>query len=428
MNPRFLGRYIYRPDAALLFEPTSGLRHALDPVANEMVRHLSGGLEVADVAERMSGAYGVPAEDIAVDIHDLLHELAMADHADVGDDPEKDLDQAPGFPFAIELELTRLCNWACSFCYNVWKSKKPGQRPASTIHMPVDLACGLLDDAARSGLLRARFSGGEPTMHPQFERILAHGAAAGLYQVVFTNGRTLDEATARRWRDWNVREVMISLHGGEASHDSLVRHPGAWRHTLAAISAALKAGLDVVVEMTVTAANARELLPTMRVVAALGVKEFRAMRYVPTGRQDSDLMPPGDFIAQTIATLERLQDPALPRLLFPCSPRFCLTDPQTPLHDQALVALREKYLVRHCAAGLNWVSVSHEGKARVCPHSNQMLGDLSSTPLAEVWPRMQSAVLAALAQHSAACDSCAAFKACRAGCHLDHFTEKTTSC
>ncbi|WP_376960030.1 PqqD family peptide modification chaperone [Azospirillum sp. A26] len=430
MTTLFLDRYVYRGDAALLFEPATGLRQALDPIADEMVRELVEGVGVSAVAARMASTYDVPAAEIEADINDLLCQLreASADGTSTGTggpDPEKALGKPPAAPFALELELTRHCDWACSFCYNVWKAKRPGQKPPETIHLPADLACSVLDSAAGMTVLRVRYSGGEPTMHPEFDRILTHGAALGLYQVLFTNGRTLNRETARRWKDWNVREVMLSLHGNEPSHDALTLRKGSWRRTMNAIGAAIDNGLEVVVEMTVTSGNVSDVLDVLKTVKSMGGREFRLMRYVPTGRRDEELAPPEGILADLIAQLEQEDEGSLPRVQFPCSPRFCLSEPLAPLTDSDVLKLREKYLVPHCAAGINWASVSHDGKLRICPHSDRYLGDLSQpgASLPALWrDSVQPSAVAALERNERSCGSCPALAICRGGCHLAQFT------
>ncbi|WP_214106783.1 radical SAM protein [Acrocarpospora catenulata] len=80
----------------------------------------------------------------------------------------------------IALELTGRCQLACTHCY---AESGPA---ASHGTMTGDDWCHLISEAAVLGA-RVQYIGGEPTLHPQFERILTHTTELGVPVEVFTN-------------------------------------------------------------------------------------------------------------------------------------------------------------------------------------------------------------------------------------------------
>jgi len=110
-------------------------------------------------------------------------------------------------PFGGAFDLTEACNLSCLHCYAT-----KGQR-----ELPTALALRTIDEIAKQGCLCLLFSGGEPILHSEFERIYTHAKEAGLLLTVFTNGTTVSERIADLFKDLPPRSIEISVHG--ASQD-----------------------------------------------------------------------------------------------------------------------------------------------------------------------------------------------------------------
>ncbi len=78
------------------------------------------------------------------------------------------------------LVITTACNRACSYCF-------AGRRSRDLL-MAAGQARRVIDIVRNSGMEEVRLLGGEPTLHPEFEAILAYAINQGLYVQVFTNG------------------------------------------------------------------------------------------------------------------------------------------------------------------------------------------------------------------------------------------------
>src|SRR5690606_21876991 len=82
-------------------------------------------------------------------------------------------------PILCNHYVTSRCNAACGFC-NIWQQPSPLIREA-------DVARNL-DDLRRLGVRIIDFTGGEPLLHPQMDRLLAMAKDRGFLTTLTTNG------------------------------------------------------------------------------------------------------------------------------------------------------------------------------------------------------------------------------------------------
>lgn len=407
---------VYRKDCKILFNPHSNTIFSLDEIATEIVEGATEGKNVDEVTKLMSEKYGIEPQVIRQDIEDFWGNISDVDTDLDTFEQEKDIQNVPLFPFNLEMALTKACNLRCTFCHD-------SILPNSSIHahMPMAKVESLLDLYADTGLLRIRYSGGEPTLHPNFQEILEYGKQLGLYQVVFTNGQHVTEKAVMFWKEMNVGEVLISLHGSETTHDTLTGKPGSYRKAIGAIFSTLSAGISVVVEMTLIQQNLGEIFNTINTLKALGVKQFRLMRYVNRGKDDDVFSVSLAEMSSLIDRIERWYGGDNISIRFPCSQKFCLSNKCNPYTMDTDTEIRIKYLTQNCFAGLNWGSVSHDGTLRLCPHSSKTLANVFEEPraLIELWPTIiRNQVLKTIEQRSNKCTSCKAWNYCLGGCYL----------
>lgn len=78
--------------------------------------------------------------------------------------------------FCVSWLLGRYCNYRCSYCWPYARSDKKDHRPGSLIRSTID---EIKRQARERGFnsFHFSFSGGEPTLHPEYLEILAHYAA-----------------------------------------------------------------------------------------------------------------------------------------------------------------------------------------------------------------------------------------------------------
>ncbi len=109
------------------------------------------------------------------------------------------------------------CNIACSYCDNFNSQLKGNFLPAAKI-------ADILRAANSQSQLDVVLSGGEITLHPEFEAILAATHATDRTGItLITNTLALDEQKIRALRNSNVSRICISLDGATAEAHNFAR-------------------------------------------------------------------------------------------------------------------------------------------------------------------------------------------------------------
>jgi len=84
--------------------------------------------------------------------------------------------------YSLEVELTGVCNLSCFYCYANQDSK---------ISLSFDSAKKLIDGAEDYEIKMISWLGGEPTLNPDWEKIIKYSKEKGLKNELWTNGTTL---------------------------------------------------------------------------------------------------------------------------------------------------------------------------------------------------------------------------------------------
>ncbi|MEK6288615.1 MAG: radical SAM protein [Acidobacteriota bacterium] len=117
----------------------------------------------------------------------------------------------PGFhldtPLLVWFEITRKCNLNCPHCYIDAGPPREGELATSEI-------LHLLEEMAEMGVWAVTFTGGEPTLHPDFAEFVQFARSQGLLVGIATNGMFLSDALLDRLpRDGVIISVSLdNLH------------------------------------------------------------------------------------------------------------------------------------------------------------------------------------------------------------------------
>jgi cyclic pyranopterin phosphate synthase len=107
----------------------------------------------------------------------------------------------------VRLSVTDRCNFRCTYCMD------PDHRymPKLSLLSRVEYArvCRVL---AGLGIEKLRITGGEPTLYPELDELLADVAGMGFRDVAMTtNGSTMTPRRAARWRELGLHRITFSL-------------------------------------------------------------------------------------------------------------------------------------------------------------------------------------------------------------------------
>lgn len=156
------------------------------------------------------------------------------------------LDLPEGVPplTTFYLYLTTGCNLACSHCWITPTFVNSEPQPGDCIDL--ELLHAAIQEAKPLGLRSAKLTGGEPTLHPEFVKIVDLLTDEGLDLNMETNGTLVDPPLALYLREQtNLSFISVSLDGACAeTHDSFRNVPGSFQAALNGLDNLVAAGFD----------------------------------------------------------------------------------------------------------------------------------------------------------------------------------------
>ncbi|MET8831017.1 radical SAM protein [Streptomyces sp. NPDC004610] len=161
-------------------------------------------------------------------------------------------------------EINRGCNFACDMCV-VWKRPFAG--------LPIAEKHRLLAMVRDTGVLWFQFTGGEPTIDPDFLESYRTAFSMGMMLEILTNGSRLDHPpTLDVLTELPPHKITVSLYGATAeTFEALTRTRGAYKRVLRGLKAAKSANLPLELSLIVTEHNAHEVDDMKALADALDV-------------------------------------------------------------------------------------------------------------------------------------------------------------
>jgi molybdenum cofactor biosynthesis enzyme MoaA len=118
-------------------------------------------------------------------------------------------------PRNLEVAITAHCNLRCVGC-KYGRDFMPGSE------LPWPIVKDLLDDAKTAEFWDVRFYGGEPLLHRDLPKMVAHACAIGLGAYVTTNGSLLKQRIDALY-DAGLRTINIGYYGTGLHYDAYVQ-------------------------------------------------------------------------------------------------------------------------------------------------------------------------------------------------------------
>ncbi len=167
-------------------------------------------------------------------------------------------------PIQVYIELTRECNLRCRHCF----TNAANERGAG---LSTEKWLGALDEMSSTGVINARFTGGEPTLRDDWYEILSRSKKLGFAVSLQTNG-TYDDAedVVKKIAGLELDQVTVSLDGIGATHDAL-RGSGSFEKLLRTMKLMKAAGVRLRFNTILTKNNAAEMPAIFDLVSEYGV-------------------------------------------------------------------------------------------------------------------------------------------------------------
>jgi radical SAM protein with 4Fe4S-binding SPASM domain len=183
------------------------------------------------------------------------------------------------YPPHMNIELTVGCNLRCDYCYRESDATKLS-------HMPTEELLELIEKLWAAGLRSVELTGGEPTVHRDFSKILTRCADKFDMVGVLTNGTRLNDELAHQFAEMGEKLMYsVSLDASTPElHDIRRGVKGAWARTTRNIARLAELGVAIRVSMVVDERNFYDLENTLLLARSLGARAFSYSPLLPLGR------------------------------------------------------------------------------------------------------------------------------------------------
>ncbi len=294
----------------------------------------------------------------------------------------------PATPTTYTLELSSRCNSACAGCGNVFERTLGDMDSERWRYLLTKL---------KPHIVHLRVTGGEPTLHPQFPALIHLIDELEAPFVLFSNGLWPNrEQTLALLLDCDHLDgVLISLHGQDAATHQTFAGVDSFDQVTSTIRQATKAGLTINTNSVLSRYNYQHLAAIATLSGELGASFAAFSRYYGPPTPVTNLTE-SEF-RMAAATVHHLQGQGLRVQFNNCVP-VCFDGQPS----------------KSCPAGITNCTIDPKGKVRPCTHAPQVLGNLFSQSIADIWHGEAANQWRGLIPPI--CKTCAEFTRCRGAC------------
>ncbi|HVF23590.1 MAG TPA: radical SAM protein [Pyrinomonadaceae bacterium] len=185
-------------------------------------------------------------------------------------------------PHRLSVELANVCNLHCSYCFR----SEDNLYSRHAEFFPLELLRRIVSEAREAAhITRVNFTGGEPTLHPQFAQILETIAAADLQASFVTNGWHFERVwPALSNNRQAISHVAFSIDGIERETHDHWRGNGSFDRLIRAFSRCYISRLPFAIKIVVRRDLVDQLEQIAIFAARLGAAALNFVHVMPTSR------------------------------------------------------------------------------------------------------------------------------------------------
>jgi pyrroloquinoline quinone biosynthesis protein E len=277
-------------------------------------------------------------------------------------------------PLAMLAEVTHRCPLQCPYCSN------PLQLLTASQEMDTETWKSIFSQAAEMGVLQIHFSGGEPTVRQDLEKLVAHCEGLDLYCNLITSGVLLNKDRLTRLAAAGLQHVQLSFQAAQADNaDRISAYPNSLEKKIEIGRLVGEIGLPLTVNAVMHRQNLDDLEALIDLSVELGAQrlEVAHVQYYGWGlRNRAALIPTRAQLDQSTNIVEAARERLKGRLVID----YVVPD---------YYARRPK----SCMGGWarQFVNVTPNGKVLPCHAAEDLPGltfdSLRDRTLADIWQK-----------------------------------------
>lgn len=266
------------------------------------------------------------------------------------------------YPSQVSLEITNKCNFECEHCINNSGIKEVSE-------LSYDKIKEIIDYMNQRGIVCLDFSGGEPLLHNDFEKILKYAYINNMNISVASNGYLLNDKVLELLKKTNST-LRISYDGPNEQIYSLIRGPHKYEVVKNNIIKAVNNGIVTNLVVVLHKGNLNYLEQIIEDAKTFKVNKLRLMPYVRIGRgKKSDLeMLTTDDWRYLIENHKKMSEKSGVEIAI----------------DSPLMAITEKGTCP-CLVGKLCLVIKSNGDAIPCALLNKVVGNIYNETIEEIW-------------------------------------------
>ena len=308
---------------------------------------------------------------------------------------------------SVLYEVTTRCNLRCAHCYNVWKDDVGYGED----ELPTAKALQLIDKAIRDSKCRQfTFTGGEPLVRDDLERLVRQAKKRCDYIVLITNGTLLSQERVKALVDAGVSLFELPLNSSDRSvHNRMAGGIDSFDKVTKAAAEIRYHGGELAFVFVGTSLNIDGWRDALELGMALGAGTFLYNRYNAGGQchdKPEALMPSVDQVRAGLRVAEEYTRRYGVGIGASIAIPPCLIDPKEFPHVG----------FGFCAAGTDraYYTIDPMGNVRPCNHTPTIIGNLFDKSLLEMAGAQELRDF--MAARPSFCDGCELENECLGGC------------
>jgi len=277
-----------------------------------------------------------------------------------------------GAPLYIAWQVTNECDLACLHCI-----EESGPGKAFRDELNEGQVFSFLRQVVEQQVPYLSFSGGEPTLHPLFFRMVEYVCGRNAQLKIETNAHGLTAEKCARLKSLNVKAVQVSLDGASKDTFNRIRVRGDFERAIEGVRNLRAAGVPIEINYSPTLFNIHEIARAVDLAYELGAESFYTGRTMYTGNAVKTwrrLTPSEEQYASFFAVLHAKTDEYRGRM-------------RVHFHEMGLLE-ELRYRLHHPAALL---IVLPNGLVKLINALPFVCGDLRRQSLEEIWAHFQRA-------------------------------------
>jgi len=390
--------------------PDDKLEIKLNKSAVRVLELCNGSLSFDEIVAILAGKYKTSIPQ-AYESTDKFIKKLKTDHL-IWSRKEKMRWFSPPAPQSIFWEVTSECNLRCLHC--VVAAGDRLERELTT-----EQGFALIQEWAAMGVSDITFSGGEPLMRKDLFQLARMAVEQNIGVQLATNGTLLAPDIVGQLKDLNItpqvsldgsnREIYAKFRGGKKSFDEAVR----------GIKLLVDADIDVTIGTVLSKHNIDDIDNMLELVEQLGVKYFRLIPFIPSGRgKKHRYLEPHPKEVKEITQLLAAKRAELPFEIIPMEFELTFSPPAEHVVDKARP--------NECGGAIHYCTVTPSGEVLPCHFFDSVKADnVHEMPFASIWE--QSRFLnyfrsIRVGDIGGYCRQCQWLSDCRGGCRAANFS------